>query len=323
MPDRKADLGFGAAGIGNLYREVSDAAATAALDEAVRLQYGWIDTAPFYGHGLSERRIGAWLAARADCPMSLSTKVGRKLVPATGTPVPELGFANPDPWIPVFDYSREAVLATFEASCARLGVERIDTVLVHDLGHLVHRDRAGAMLGEALAGAFPALEELRQAGRINRIGLGVNEVEACVDVLAQRPLDVVLLAGRYTLLEHEASLGFLNGCAQSGTRVILGGVFNSGLLAGSSEYNYQQAPEEVILRATAIEQICASIGVPLGAASLQFAAHHPAVETVLVGARTAKEVEQCAAWFNADIPPAMWKALRDAGLLSPEAPIAQ
>ena len=321
MPDSKPSLGFGAAGIGNLYREVSDAAAAAALDEAVRAHYGWIDTAPFYGHGLSERRIGSWLRARADCPMRLSTKVGRKLVPANGTPVPAFGFANPDQWIPVFDYSREAVLSTFEASCERLGVERIDTVLVHDLGHLVHRDRAGAMLDEALAGAFPALEDLKRQGRINRIGLGVNEVQACVDVLAHRPLDVVLLAGRYTLLEHETSLGFLDACQASGTRVILGGVFNSGLLVGSSKYNYEEAPEEVVLRAAAIEQLCASIGVALGAAALQFAAHHPAVETVLVGAQTAEEVGQCAAWFDAEIPSAMWDALRNAGLLSPEAPV--
>lgn len=321
MPDRKAVLGFGGAGIGNLYREVSDAVASAALDEAVRARYGWIDTAPFYGHGLSERRIGAWLRARADCPLRLSTKVGRKLVPANGAQVPALGFANPDPFIPEFDYSREAALATFEASCERLGVDRIDTVLVHDLGRLVHGERAGAMLDEALSGAFPALEELKRAGRINRIGLGVNEVEACRDVLARKPLDVVLLAGRYTLLEQEASLAFLDACQDAGTGVILGGVFNSGLLAGSSKYNYRKAPADVVRRTAAIEQVCARFGVVLGAAALQFAGGHPAVETVLVGARTAEEVGQCAAWFAADIAPAMWNALRDAGLLAPEAPV--
>ncbi len=308
-------LGLGCAALGNLYAPVSeaDAAATlaAAWDDGVRL----FDTAPYYGHGLSERRLGDFLRAAPRPGAIISSKVGRGLRPLGDAPPPDTGFVEAAPFAPYFDYAGDAVRRQVDDSLRRLGVERLDIAFVHDLGVLTHGADHAAMFETALKGAFPALAARREEGVVGAIGLGVNEIAVCLETLARIDLDVILLAGRYTLLDQSAADVLLPLCQARGVRVVIGGPYNSGVLAGGDRYDYAAAPDAVTRRVRRLAEICAAHGVALPAAALNFPLRHPAVASVIPGARSPREVAANLAHLNAPIPDSLWAALRAEGLI--------
>ncbi|EGF93345.1 aldo/keto reductase family protein [Asticcacaulis biprosthecium C19] len=314
-------LGFGAAGIGNLYRTVADEDAEKALDYAFRHGIAYVDTAPHYGQGLSERRVGANLPTRA----SLSTKVGRVLdsisPPPPGTE--RHGFVDGDPFEPRFDYSYDGIMRSFEASTARLKRDYIDILLCHDIGEMPHGDNAAHHTKIFLNSGYRAMDELKAARNVGAIGLGVNETGICLEVLPYTDLDTILLAGRYTLLEQGALDELLPECLRRKVSIILGGPFNSGILVGDNHYNYGAAPEDVVKKAKALGRLCADHGVPLPAAALQFPLAHPAVACVIPGMVSAGQVETNLELFHTDIPAELWNALKHEGLLHEDAPTPQ
>lgn len=318
------DFGLGAAGLGNLYTAISDADASQTLTAAQAAGLTYIDTAPFYGHGLSEQRIGFHHWAE-DARPYLSTKVGRRLEPARGRPLPDNGFADPAPFIPVFDYSAQGIRDAFAGSQDRLGVTSVDALLLHDIGKMTHGAAHPHIFVQALEEALPEMAAMKSEGRARAIGLGVNEIDICREVLEHFDLDVLLLAGRYTLLENAAALPFLNECHRAGIRIIIGGAFNSGLLAAGPgdtlHYDYAAAPAWVVARANALREVCAAHGASLAAAALHFCKAHPAVISVVPGAQSAAQVNQIAGWIGETIDPALWTALKDKGLISAEAPV--
>jgi len=321
-------LGFGSAGIGNLYREVCDADAAAAVNAAFESGVRYFDTAPFYGFGLSELRLGQALRG-AQPPPVISTKVGRRLVP-TGPQdarVGREGYFSPRPFAPVFDYGYDAVMRSHQESLQRLQVARVDILLCHDLGRVTHGDQHAVRLREFLDGGYRALRELRAAGTVRAIGIGVNEWEVCVELLEHCELDCLLLAGRYTLLEQPALEHLLPLCESRGVSLICGGPFNTGILAAGSRagaqshYNYAAPSRAVLERVRRLEDLCAEHSVPLQAAALQFPLAHPAVATVVAGVANAAEARQCAELMTHAIPPAFWRALRERGLVDSRAPL--
>ncbi|WP_121118286.1 aldo/keto reductase [Croceibacterium ferulae] len=324
-------LGFGAGSIGNLYRALSDAEAHATVLAAWEAGLRYFDTAPHYGFGLSEKRLGAALA-EADPHESaiISTKVGRRLDPVpAGTDLSALrqAFVTPEPYESVFDYSYDAVMRSFEASRHRLRRERIDILYVHDLGRMAHGEDHPRRFAEFMEGGYRALRELRAAGVVRAVGLGVNETEVCEEVMAVGEIDVVLLAGRYTLLEQDALATFLPLCQQRDVKIVLGGPYNSGILAkgvrggGEVHYDYQPAPAHIVERVGAIEDICAAHGVPLAAAALQFPLAHPQVVSVIPGMNSPRQVAQAVALMDTIIPPALWRDLQDRQLIRADAPV--
>mgnify|MGYP003655526883 CR=1 FL=1 len=319
------EYGLGAAGLGNLYTAITDEEAAGVLAAARDAGFDYLDTAPYYGHGLSEQRVGAFLAETGYRP-ALSTKVGRRLEPAGSMPIPDNGFASPAPFIPHFDYSARGIREAFAGSQARLGVDSVDMMLLHDIGAMVHGDAHPAILAQAISEALPEMAALKAEGKTKWIGLGVNEIRVCEEVLAKVDLDVLLLAGRYTLLEHEASLPFLNACHIGGVRVVICGAFNSGLLAASEgeplRYDYDTAPEWALDRAAQLREVCASFDVPLPAAAVQFCKAHPAVASVIPGAKSAEQVRQISDWTRHDIDSGLWDALKERGLISADAPVS-
>ncbi|HEX6396235.1 MAG TPA: aldo/keto reductase [Steroidobacteraceae bacterium] len=321
-------LGFGGAGIGNLYRELGDddaiGAVRASFDGGVR----YFDTAPFYGFGLSELRVGAGLAG-AQPPPVISTKVGRRLV-ATGpqdSGVGREGYFSPRPFAPVFDYGYEAVMRSHAGSLERLKVQRVDILLCHDIGRLTHGAAHEMRVAEFLDGGYRALRELRDSGAVRAIGLGVNEVDVCLELLAECELDCILLAGRYTLLEQPAVEKLLPLCEQKRVSIICGGPFNSGILAAGSRagaqahYDYAAPPPAILDRVRRLEALCADHRVPLQAAALQFPLAHPAIATVVAGCANAAEARNIVQMFNYPVPGAFWRALRERGLVDPRAPL--
>ncbi|MFG6488500.1 aldo/keto reductase [Roseateles sp. BYS78W] len=318
---RLTTLGFGAAALAGLYDAVDADVAAATLQAAWDAGVRFIDTAPFYGYTLSERRVGDFLAGRPRDSFVLSTKVGRLMQPDPDVRPGSDGWAAPLPFRPVYDYSHDGVMRSFESSLQRLGLSRIDILLVHDIGRMTHGDRHEHHW-RALTdgGGLKALESLRSQGLVNAIGLGVNEWQVAQDALAVAPLDCVLLAGRYTLLE-QGSLGFMDRCAQEGVRVLVGGPFNSGLLAGQARYNYGDVPADVMSRAQALGAVAAEFDVPLQAAALQFPLAHPAVASVLAGMRSPAQVTANVAWLSHPIPRPFWLTLRERGLIDAAAPL--
>jgi D-threo-aldose 1-dehydrogenase len=319
-------LGFGSACLGNLYAPVSDAESeqtvAAALEEGVR----YFDTAPYYGYGLAERRLGKALCGRPRRSYVISTKVGRLLEPRKGAPRSDQGFIDALPFDPVFDYSYPAVMRSVEESLERMCCERLDILLLHDLGELTHGAEAHPSLFEsAMEGGYRALEALRAEGSVGALGLGVNECEVCLEAVERGDFDCFLIAGRYTLLDQSALERLLPECAKRRISVIVGGPYNSGILAGDlgpdSRYDYQSADPSVIARAWAIQQVCAAHAVPLPAAALQFPLLHPAVVSVIPGARSRQEVKANAAHLRHPIPEVLWRDLMSEGLLDPSAPV--
>lgn len=299
-------LGLGCAPLGNLFQAVADDDAVATVDASWDAGWRLFDTAPLYGHGLSERRLGAALAGRPRDEYVLSTKVGRLLRPPAAGSTVETIFVDAPDLDPVFAYSRDAVLRSIDESLERLGVDRIDVVHVHDPD-----DHEQA----ALDGAFPALIELREQGVVGAIGCGMNQWQMLDRFVDRVDLDCVLLAGRYTLLDPSGGDELLPHCLDRGVGVVIGGVFNSGLLADPDEratYDYASAPIHLVAQARAMAQVCTAHGVSLTAAALQFALAHPAVTSVLVGARSAAEVHSDATAAAAALPDDLWAELADA-----------
>ncbi|HEU4780558.1 MAG TPA: aldo/keto reductase [Steroidobacteraceae bacterium] len=321
-------LGFGGAAIGNLYRELADGDATAAVQESFAAGVRYFDTAPFYGFGLSEMRLGQALRGAPALPV-ISTKVGRRLVP-TGpqdASVGREGYFSPRPFAPVFDYGYESVMRSHAESLERLETARVDILLCHDIGRMTHGSSHTARIAEFLAGGYRAMRELRDAGTVRAIGLGVNEPEVCIELLASCDFDCILLAGRYTLLEQPALDALLPLCDQRQVSIICGGPFNSGVLAAGSRagaqthYNYAAPPPAVLERVTRLEALCGEFTVPLQAAALQFPLGHPRVASVVAGCASGAEARNCAAMFSHPIPPEFWHALRDRGLVDARAPL--
>tara|TARA_R110001606_G_scaffold30320_8_gene93728 strand:+ start:538 stop:1527 length:990 start_codon:yes stop_codon:yes gene_type:complete len=316
--------GFGAAGLGNLYTAISDEEAQATLEAANEAQLNLFDTAPYYGHGLSEQRIGAYLASSESRPV-ISTKVGRRLEPAGRADIPDNGFESPAPFIPKFDYSARGIREAFAGSQQRLGVEAVDILLLHDIGEMVHGGAHEGILAQALEEALPEMAAMKAEAKTKWIGLGVNEIDVCRQVLEHVDLDVLLIAGRYTLLEHAESLSFLGECHRRGVKVIIGGAFNSGLLASTGEeplyYDYVEAPPWAVERAGQLRAVCETFNTPLPAVALQFCGSHPAVASVIPGAKSAAQVRQIAGWTQMEIDPGIWEALKDRDLISRDAPV--
>ena len=317
-------FGMGCSALGNLYRPMSDDEAITVVATAIDAGIGYFDVAPHYGFGLAERRLSMALQACGGVRPLLSTKVGRLLVP-TDDRGPRHGFVDADPFEPAFDYHAEAVLASHQASLRRIGVERVDMLLAHDLGELTHGPDAGHHLRVFLESGYKAMRSLRESGEIDAIGIGVNETAICDRILDEVDIDVILLAGRYTLLEQGA-LALLDRCAKLGVQVIVGGPFNSGLLvedpdAGPVHYNYAPAPDDLVARANALRAVCHAHGTALPAAALAFPLRHPAVCSVVAGLASPSQVQQATAWRVADIPTALWDDLRSASLIGGGAPL--
>ncbi|USI74830.1 aldo/keto reductase [Sphingomonas morindae] len=308
-------LGMGTAAIGNLYRPIGDAEAEATVAAALEAGIGYFDTAPHYGFGLAEARLGRALAGRGD--VLVSTKVGRRLVPTSDPATTRHGFAEALPYEPVFDYTADGVRRSFEDSLGRLRRDRVDLLLAHDLGALTHGADHAARLREFLDGGYPAMRALRDAGLTRAIGIGVNEIAICLELIDRVELDVILLAGRYSLLDRAAAETLLPRCAARGIRVIIGGPYNSGILARPLAeadqlfFDYAPAPAPLIARARALEALCRGCGVALPAAALQFPLTHPAVACVIPGLAGAAEVAETIARMAAPIPPHLWSALQE------------
>jgi len=288
---RVTRLVFGTAPIGGLFAPVGEDAALATLDAAWTAGIRAFDTAPHYGVGLSEQRLGRFLDGRPRDQYVLCTKVGRLLVPADGDVEGAEGFHGTPRLTRVRDYSRDGVLASLEESLRRLGTDRVDIALIHD------PDEHGR---QALDEAYPALAALRAEGVIGAVGLGMNQTEMLEWFLPRADLDCVLVAGRYTLLDTSAAASLLPECARRGVAVLAGGVFNSGVLADpgpDATYDYQPAPPELVDRARRIAAACARRAVPLGAAALRFTLRHPAVTAAVVGARRPEEIREDAGYL--------------------------
>ncbi|HEX6118986.1 MAG TPA: aldo/keto reductase [Dongiaceae bacterium] len=322
---RVTEIGFGGAPLGNLFAVVTDADAEASLATAWDNGCRYFDTAPFYGYGLSERRFGDALREKPRDQFVLSTKVGRLIRPGAQTQNGGTDFQTPMPFHASFDYSYDATMRSIEDSLQRLGLDRIDIALIHDVGRDWHGDQQPEMMRQAMAGAAKALMELRAAGQIKAVGLGVNEVEPCEQAMEQADLDCFLLAGRYTLLEQGSLERLFPVCQERNISIIIGGAFNSGLLArvgqAGATYNYGAVPPEIAKRAAALHAICARYDVPLAAAALQFPLAHPVVSAVIPGARNAAEVASHWQWARLTIPAALWDDMRESGMLDPRAPV--
>lgn len=310
------ELGFGGSSLGNLYTEMSDDDARKAVDAAWDGGVRYFDTAPHYGLGLSERRLGAALACRPRDAYILSTKVGRLLEPnlaPAGSDLPAGGFAVPDDLVRRFDFSRDAVLRSLEESLHRLGVSRIDIVYVHDPDE--HMD-------QAVATAIPVLAGLRDQGVIGAVGAGMNEGQPLLRMVRETDLDVVMLAGRWTLLDRSGA-PLLAACAEHGVGVIAAAPFNSGLLAEdqpslSGHFNYGQPSGEILARARILAGICQRHGTRLPAAALQFPLRHPAVVSVVAGMRTAGEAGEAVHLLAEPVPEEAWAELLAGPARSPQ-----
>ena len=315
-------LGLGCSQMGGLYR------ATSAQDVADVFSGAWMtgiryfDTAPFYGYTLSEHRLGMLLAEHPRDSFVLSSKVGRLMRPDTSVKPGDDDWAFPYPFRPLYDYSYDGVMRSFEDSLQRLGLARIDILYVHDIGRTTHGERHEHYWSQlTTGGGFRALDELRQGGQVAAIGLGVNEWEVVHDSMQEIDLDCTMLAGRYTLLEQTCLSPLLDDCLKRGTAVVIAGVFNSGILAGNNKFNYNEAPADVVERVRALQSTCDEFAVSLPAAALQFPMAHPAVVSCVVGTRTATQLKLNLEWFEQAIPDAFWQALHDRGLVNPAAPI--
>jgi len=325
----KQPLGLGGAPLGNLYRAISDEAAVTLVRHAWRIGVRYFDTAPHYGNGLSEQRMGAVLGDMPRDSFVLSTKVGRLLQREPGAPSTQHGYVDVPPLVQSYDYSRDGVLRSLAGSQRRMGLARIDIVYVHDLDRATHGSEFDGHFRALLESGLPALAELKSAGVIDGYGIGVNGVDICMETLRHADLDVILLAGRYTLADQSALPELLPECVRRAVTVVLGGPFNSGILATGTQpadrttplFDYAPASTAMVAHVAAIEETCRAFDVPLPAAALQFAAAHPAVAVVLAGARTVDEVDGNIAAMRLPIPVPFWEALRGRGLVALAAPL--
>lgn len=315
-------MGLGCAQMGNLYRLTSYQESLGAFDAAWDAGIRYFDTAPFYGYTRSERRLGTMVTDKPRSDYLLSTKVGRIMMPDDTVGAEEDAYVAPLPFRPRYDYSYDAIMRSFEASRQRIGVFAPDVIYVHDIGRVTHGDRHEHYWDQLTrGGGFKALGELRSAGLIKAVGLGVNEWEAISEAMDEFDIDVSMLAGRYTLLEQE-SLQLLDRCHREGVGIVVAGAFNSGLLAGNRKFNYAEAPADILARVSEIDAACKAEGVSMQAAALTFPTLHPAVVTVVSGARNSEQMNANVEWFEQDIPPSFWNRLKAQGVIAADTPVS-
>jgi D-threo-aldose 1-dehydrogenase len=321
------ELGFGGATIGGIGRQVPEAQARATLEAAWDAGLRYFDTAPWYGRGLSEHRVGGLLRDRPRAEFVVSTKVGRILRAATDPAAFDGGpWQGGLPFDVLFDYSYSGILRAYEDSLQRLGLARIDLAIVHDLdlGYHAPQARWDALMGQLITGGWRALDELRCAGVIGGIGVGINPRGMIARFLELFDPDFFLVAGPYTLMEHSILDDELPACVERGVGIVIGAPFNSGLLATGpvpgARYNYAEPTPEQIAQVTAIKAVCDGYGVPLAAAALQFLLAHPAVASVIPGPVTPEQVHLNVAAVQHPIPADVWRELKAGGLVRADAP---
>lgn len=311
-------LGLGGAPLGGNFVNLGYAQAEELIQAAKNMGIGYFDTAPWYGFGRSERVMGDVLRGSEYI---LSDKVGRLLAPGPVKNPADFGMVNPLPFNVVYDYSYDGIMRAYEDNLQRLGLDRIDILLVHDIGEFQHGQDHVNHFKDLESGGYRAMDELRSAGLIKAIGLGVNENKVCMDALAIGDWDVFLLAGRYTLLEQTAIDTLFPACRKAGTSIICGGPFNSGVLVGRDTWNYAKAPKDVIDKARKLSVIADEFGIPLPAAALQFPLGDEIVCSVIPGPRDKGELEQIMTWFKTPIPTEFWGALKEKNLIEPSAAV--
>lgn len=301
------EVSFGGAALGGLYRACPREAAMDTLQSAWDAGLRYFDTAPFYGFGLSERRFGDFLRDKPRSSYVLSTKVGRLFRPVAEDQVPDHSYVDPLPFALDYDYSYDGIMRSVDFSYARLGLNKIDILFVHDIGTYTHGvEKTKLHFRQLMDGGLKALEELKSSGVISAYGLGVNEVQICLDVLHQAPLDCILLASRYSLLDRSAEAELLPLCRKRQTSLIIGGVFNSGILATGpvpgAHFDYAPATRDILDRVEAMEKIAAEGGYPLAAAAFQFPLHEPVVASVLTGTANPANLTRNLELLGIDLP---------------------
>ena len=311
-----SELGLGGASLAGIHRPVDQADARSIVDAALSAGVNYVDTAPYYGHGLSERIVGDQLRGRNYL---LSTQVGRLLRP--GRPADPGAWVQALPFTVAHDDSYDVIMKSFEASRQRLGLDRIDIIYMHDIGDLTHGSDEGPRLFKiAMTEGYKAMDTLRQEGRVKAIGLGVNETRVIVDAMDYGHWDAHLLAGRYTLLEQPPLDDLFPLCAKAGTSIVIGGPYNSGVLAGGDTFDYGDVPAHIAGRVMAIKRVCEAHAVELPAAALAFCRAHPLVVSTIPGVRSAHQFEKTLTWWQAEIPAPFWSDLKAQGLLRADAP---
>lgn len=326
----RSPLALGGAPLGNLYRALPDTQAIALVQRAWDAGVRYFDTAPHYGNGRSETRFGMALRNVPRDSFVLSTKVGRLLRPDAGAPPDQHGYVDVPKFVQAYDYSREGVLRSLADSQRRLRLDRIDIAYVHDLDQATHGTAFERHFRTLLDSGLPALAELKEAGIIGGYGIGVNGVAISLQTLRHADIDVILLAGRYTLADQSALPELLPECRRRDIAVVLGGPFNSGILATGAagahgqppHFDYAPATANVVARVAAIDAVCHRHAIPLAAAALQFPLGHPAIALVLAGARSSAEFGTNVALMRLAIPPAFWAELRERGLIAADAPLS-
>ncbi|HVX81064.1 MAG TPA: aldo/keto reductase [Devosiaceae bacterium] len=319
---RITTLGLGGATLGGMMAEVPPDQARATVARALETGIGYFDTAPQYGFGRSEHFMGDALRFHREGTV-LSTKVGRLLRPVQSDSerVYPHTWVNPFPFDMVYDYSYDAVKRSLEDSLQRLGLPSVDIVYVHDIGVMTHGEKNAGYWEQLKTGGYRALLDLKKAGTIKAIGLGVNEWQVLMDAFELGDWDVFLLAGRYTLLEQTSLSPFLETCLRRKASVVTGGPFNGGALMGTGTWNYARAPQEIIDRVKQLENFCNDHHVSIGAAALQFPLAHPAIANVLPGPKSPAELDGILEWWQTEIPASFWDALADAKLVAPGTPL--
>jgi D-threo-aldose 1-dehydrogenase len=320
------DMGFGAGPIGNLLKPISEEVSDAMVQRAWGMGMRYFDTAPLYGHGLSEARLGYSLRWKPRDQYALSSKVGRVLEAAPRKSLDFTPWVDGLPFSLHYDYSYDGAMRSLEDSLQRLGLERIDIALIHDCDVFNHGvEQQKIYFKQAMEGAYRALLKLREDGVVKAIGFGVNEWQVCHEALKQGDFDCFLLAGRYTLLEQDSLDEFLPLCEKRNVAIVIGGGLNSGILATGAvkgaKYNYAPAPEPIMEKVRKIEDVCKAHEVPLAAAALQFLLAHPAVASHVPGTRTVAQMDQNIAWISHPISTAFWQELKRRGLVRQDAPV--
>jgi D-threo-aldose 1-dehydrogenase len=318
-------MGLGGSPIGNRAAPITEAQAEAVINAAWSSGMRYFDTAPLYGHGLAEARLGHALRWKPRDEFVVSSKVGRILQAAPRSSIDYGPWASGLPFECHYDFTYDGTMRAFEDSLQRIGLERIEIVLIHDIDVFTFGSEQPDVFRLAMAGAYRALLSLREQGVVKAIGVGVNEWEPCYEALKLGDFDCFLLAGRYTLLEQDSLDPFLSLCMKRQVAVVLGGGLNSGILATGgipgARHNYAPASAEVLDRVRGIEAVCARYRVPLAAAALQFLLGHPAVASHIPGARTVAQIEQNVGWMNHPIPQQLWSDLKDEGMVRADAPV--
>lgn len=310
-------LGLGCAPLGGNFVDLSYEDGTKIINTALHSGMSYFDTAAWYGFGRSERLVGDHLRHKQYV---LSSKVGRILKPGAVRNPLDFGMIDPLPFHVIYDYSYDGIMRSYEDSLQRLGLDRIDILLAHDIGAFHHGAENASHFNDLAKSGYKAMSELREQGAVKAIGLGVNETQVCQDALDIGQWDVFLLAGRYTLLEQSPLECLFPACEKAGTSIICGGPFNSGLLVGRDTWNYSKAPEDLIEKTKKLASIADEFNIPLGAAALQFPQAHNIITSVIPGPRSDAELLEIIAWQETKIPVEFWTALKDKNLLVIDTP---